>query len=92
MRSRPASIHSRSGDAGITSACAEQTDLDKFYGDVNADHLRVCGADMGSETFDPDCVGSPPRVRSRPEGVGVAAGHGGITSACAEQTKHRLDT
>ena len=55
---------------GITSACAEQTHDAFCCTHDTMDHLRVCGADMGSETFDPDCVGSPPRVRSRPDGRG----------------------
>ena len=53
---------------------------------VNGDHLRVCGADLGSSHSASAPAGSPPRVRSR---LVVLLGKlrvRGITSACAEQT------
>ena len=71
---------------GITSACAEQTMTSRAILTSRWDHLRVCGADFPLLVTVTSPVGSPLRVRSRPQG-GVRGGHAhGITSACAERT------
>ena len=72
--------------AGITSACAEQTNGTSTEGLLSGDHLRVCGADMSMGLTVSMTAGSPPRVRSRPRLVNRYRGSRGITSACAEQT------
>ena len=71
---------------GITSACAEQTALVRAVNLRGPDHLRVCGADTLMDTQNCLCEGSPPRVRSRQPPPASSSSHGGITSACAEQT------
>ena len=86
VRSRPRTRARRATSPGITSACAEQTQSGEAREHGAGDYLRVCGADAGSETFDADCVGLPPRVRSRPFVDRAMGVHHGITSACAEQT------
>ena len=71
---------------GITSACAEQTTARVPEPPSRPDHLRVCGADVSWNRAFWHRMGSPPRVRSRPD---VSRGDDmtmGITSACAEQT------
>ena len=72
--------------SGITSACAEQTGRRDRFGYPSGDHLRVCGADLDETGRDRTAEGSPPRVRSRLPSGALDARHGGITSACAEQT------
>ena len=72
--------------AGITSACAEQTSLMVGLSANARDHLRVCGADRVNLPVGFPPLGSPPRVRSRPDQSGVGRRLRGITSACAEQT------
>ena len=72
--------------AGITSACAEQTVGVDVFGQWDGDHLRVCGADYSATAGTILKTGSPPRVRSRPDGRSRVCGGVGITSACAEQT------
>ena len=52
------------------------------------DHLRVCGADVGLFQTAYGVVGSPPRVRSRRNRLTFQLPRTGITSACAEQTRH----
>ena len=71
---------------GITSACAEQTPPIRPTWTRAGDHLRVCGADEIIYSKEATHAGSPPRVRSRRRELPVAVQHGGITSACAEQT------
>ena len=90
VRSRPviAIIQFRAnGNRGITSACAEQTPVSPALGAGVRDHLRVCGADSCLIQDLSGFGGSPPRVRSRRAVQGRQARPGGITSACAEQTK-----
>ena len=89
----PPRVRSRLFDAkainppdGITSACAEQTWRRSLRPSVFWDHLRVCGADFDGSQSGDWTAGSPPRVRSRLRTVRVGPAHGGITSACAEQT------
>ena len=76
---------------GITSACAEQTDMEIVRSLEPWDHLRVCGADGFFERFVSQDMGSPPRVRSRRRGQLHLLHLRGITSACAEQTSFQHD-
>ena len=76
---------------GITSACAEQTDLRQRGHQRHKDHLRVCGADDRAATPTVTASGSPPRVRSRHALKVKDLRKLGITSACAEQTESRVD-
>ena len=85
-RLRQAGVEDRR--TGITSACAEQTPVQRARSTAGWDHLRVCGADTIPMHDTYDNVGSPPRVRSRRISVGIQTGYDGITSACAEQTVH----
>ena len=88
VRSRPVRRGRMGRPLGITSACAEQTAGRRRSGQPARDHLRVCGADIAALSPAEPQLGSPPRVRSRPD---HASGHDdgrGITSACAEQTNH----
>ena len=86
VRSRLQREHGHQMVAGITSACAEQTSLECSRSWSDWDHLRVCGADSASISSASTRSGSPPRVRSRPGGLGSVRIAVGITSACAEQT------
>ena len=54
---------------GIISACAEQTSRRCGRGAGTGDHLRVCGADLGTVPPRASRQGSSPRVRSRHEVV-----------------------
>ena len=86
MRSRPDRAHEPRTVAGITSACAEQTEATAATTIPERDHLRVCGADEVLEPCVARTYGSPPRVRSRRDGRAIVLQIAGITSACAEQT------
>ena len=84
----PPRVRSRHGvgadggaSAGITSACAEQTNADANGQLADRDHLRVCGADGVSKMSACTSSGSPPRVRSR-----LPPRYPPRYSACAEQT------
>ena len=72
--------------SGITSACAEQTQRVQGRARRRQDHLRACGADSALSVSSGTFVGSPPRVRSRPDRDDGRRRRHGITSACAEQT------
>ena len=86
VRSRPQFQCFSDGEDGITSACAEQTWCRRWTRWLTRDHLRVCGADNDASTSDLGRMGSPPRVRSRPDEPRRTHVRRGITSACAEQT------
>ena len=86
VRSRRQQLMHGVGDAGITSACAEQTRPRRTTRCPTWDHLRVCGADYGVNARSIAVSGSPPRVRSRPFPRTEATACRRITSACAEQT------
>ena len=86
VRSRHIPSRYRNLKKRITSACAEQTQSRHPTRIPWRDHLRVCGADCLSMFIWVAEGGSPPRVRSRLALGHVQVGHGGITSACAEQT------
>ena len=72
--------------AGIISACAEQTELASSARMRGRDHLRVCGADFGTARGGGTHRGSSPRVRSRLSALQAGLPALGIISACAEQT------
>ena len=86
VRSRPNQCPKARKYPGITSACAEQTIGPSAVQSRYWDHLRVCGADLLVSLLKTPCWGSPPRVRSRLDADVEPCFHGGITSACAEQT------
>ena len=86
VRSRPRRDPRGRHAPGITSACAEQTDLLLLAPVCTWDHLRVCGADGRVLDYVVYHAGSPPRVRSRRVAVDAGDAVDGITSACAEQT------
>ena len=65
VRSRPWNRCCPRFRAGITSACAEQTQGRASPCPHPRDHLRVCGADIIKDTENAKLMGSPPRVRSR---------------------------
>ncbi len=90
MRSRRVHVAAGHRLHGITSACAEQTILTCSTGCSSTDHLRVCGADQVFVQSVGVVEGSPPRVRSRRQHSREDQYGGGITSACAEQTKWRV--
>ena len=86
VRSRPQASGAPASLAGITSACAEQTQQGAAVQRGHGDHLRVCGADAAAVRAKHDLRGSPPRVRSRRGAALPGPRICGITSACAEQT------
>ena len=87
VRSRLPAGHAGGGQAGIISACAEQT-MTLPTNSLNLrDHLRVCGADEICLCEYGCALGSSPRVRSRPYEHPHQRDEGGIISACAEQTR-----
>ena len=90
VRSRRHRLAYGVGWHGITSACAEQTELLWTYGTWVWDHLRVCGADRLPCERIAGGQGSPPRVRSRHSRNGSQSVAIRITSACAEQTSHHI--
>ena len=90
VRSRPVEHGPVGWLGGITSACAEQTRLQRHAHVVRGDHLRVCGADSPTAIMKPFASGSPPRVRSRLDWTPYVDTIDGITSACAEQTWWRF--
>ena len=92
VRSRPDIQTFRDSQAGITSACAEQTAAILGRSCLLGDHLRVCGADDQFQPGEWVGRGSPPRVRSRPFVEPVTLTFARITSACAEQTLWRRST
>ena len=92
VRSRRAVAHDTRVEAGITSACAEQTRSCNTPRPRYRDHLRVCGADTYANAEQAERAGSPPRVRSRRWCRVRGRATGGITSACAEQTKPEAKT
>ena len=86
VRSRLDGVRHGVLDAGITSACAEQTNTRTVCTLIPRDHLRVCGADRSGTVAPQLASGSPPRVRSRLIDSVLNGIKDGITSACAEQT------
>ena len=91
VRSRLHDISQQLPYIGITSACAEQTSPKVSKNAVMEDHLRVCGADFVHFSTPAAPWGSPPRVRSRRLWRSRSWLSAGITSACAEQTKRRVE-
>ena len=70
----------------IIPAHAGQTDLDKFYGDVNADHPRACGANDRTPLETLTIFGSSPRMRGKPGSDSARRGRIRIIPAHAGQT------
>ena len=86
VRSRLQRHRGRGQRVGIISACAEQTLTYSAPYSNAEDHLRVCGADAWTATWQADSLGSSPRVRSRRRPPAARRTGVGIISACAEQT------
>ena len=70
----------------IIPAHAGQTDLDKFYGDVNADHPRACGANDRTPLETLTIFGSSPRMRGKQRFSCSTRRDGRIIPAHAGQT------
>ena len=76
---------------GIIPACAGSTRLRDNSNSTPRDHPRMCGEHGIRLWYSGDASGSSPHVRGAPEGVCVAAGHGGIIPACAGSTYNPTD-
>ena len=76
----------------IIPAHAGQTDLDKFYGDVNADHPRACGANGEALHVKRRLDGSSPRMRGKLGHRHRRYGRARIIPAHAGQTRPRPRT
>ena len=73
----------------IIPAHAGQTDLDKFYGDVNADHPRACGANSVIAIDAMVVPGSSPRMRGKRDAEKRRVHRERIIPAHAGQTYQR---
>ena len=74
----------------ITPACAGNS-LQKFERfDPLQDHPRVCGEQVKVSVYERDGGGSPPRVRGTVKEVHHALKTGGITPACAGNSRVHL--
>ena len=71
---------------GITPACAGKTHYIRNKLKKFRDHPRVCGENLTKVTILLFRIGSPPRVRGKPNGTINPDGHGRITPACAGKT------
>ena len=76
----------------IIPAHAGQTDLDKFYGDVNADHPRACGANDRTPLETLTIFGSSPRMRGKRQNAVGDLDDFRIIPAHAGQTRPRPRT
>ena len=75
--------------AGITPACAGKTLRLPRFQQLGRDHPRVCGKNgVLSMSLKRD-MGSPPRVREKPDEYGLYKVGEGITPACAGKTLKR---
>ena len=92
MRGKPEHRHPGHGHRRIIPAHAGQTDLDKFYGDVNADHPRACGANGEALHVKRRLDGSSPRMRGKLGHRHRRYGRARIIPAHAGQTRPRPRT
>ena len=74
---------------GITPACAGKTKIDGKLVQITGDHPRVCGKNVKFGLVKNCVMGSPPRVREKPEMSQIAGSWAGITPACAGKTLSR---
>ena len=77
--------------AGITPACAGNTQRCAARRPENGDHPRVCGEYSASQVANSATLGSPPRVRGIPVNVFDRHVGDGITPACAGNTHRDYD-
>ena len=71
---------------GITPACAGKTIFSLHPLHCYRDHPRVCGENKSSSCPISGRLGSPPRVRGKPQRIHVSGEQYGITPACAGKT------
>ena len=76
---------------GTTSACAENTWRTRTWTLTSGNYLRVRGEYTNSHSHTAGKTELPPRARRIPAGTTVRACGSGTTSACAENTKDRLE-
>ena len=70
----------------ITPACAGKTLSGSSWRFSPRDHPRVCGENALDARACPQCVGSPPRVRGKPDATPYRSESDRITPACAGKT------
>ena len=73
----------------ITPACAGKTLAHLLAGGVKEDHPRVCGENFAAQVPEAKGMGSPPRVRGKPDSLRHGFHRAGITPACAGKTSSR---
>ena len=86
VRERPSSPLRRVYILGITPACAGKTKFGSVRFGPSQDHPRVCGKDHLEEKSVENGLGSPPRVRERPNRDPLDNTAMRITPACAGKT------
>ena len=74
---------------GITPACAGKTTAITQTDSKIRDHPRVCGKNSALYKRNSSLVGSPPRVREKPDNFCTASSFVRITPACAGKTLAR---
>ena len=74
------------GQVGITPACAGKTAPLESTCLLVQDHPRVCGKNLKKSRENCLTLGSPPRVREKPELTDNLGIELGITPACAGKT------
>ena len=84
------SVRKPSGFSGTTSACAENTTSVRQYGYPPWNYLRVRGEYMTINALHKPLRELPPRARRIHIEKGTGAWGTGTTSACAENTSHKL--
>ena len=86
VRGKPITTRQRSRPRGITPACAGKTRAWHTGRATKRDHPRVCGENPRSIIGLAIGLGSPPRVRGKPDALLMKGGMDGITPACAGKT------
>ena len=74
------------GGGGITPACAGKTDVMRSTLNTIRDHPRVCGKNERDIAKMKRDMGSPPRVREKPNNNHSCIAFARITPACAGKT------
>ena len=87
VRGKPADSGSIVVLLGITPACAGKTTSLLCKALITWDHPRVCGENSSSNFLKCFILGSPPRVRGKPQKSLPARRSAGITPACAGKTR-----
>ena len=86
MRGKPSQRNPASLLDGITPACAGKTTSPSPPSPPRRDHPRVCGENCSTLTPIRAILGSPPRVRGKPNSTAEILNSPGITPACAGKT------